>query len=244
MARRLDREIDQTIARLEHSDEADRDLISIVCHDLKDPLASIVMGAGFLRRTASPEDPAARRVIEAIARSADRMGLVVTDFHDLAKLEAGRLTVDRRPCDVVALIRGGLGSLEIQARERGVRFDVELPGRPTLVLCDRARILQIISKLVGNALKFTSADGHVVLRVVREGAEVTFAVEDTGRGIAEDRLKTIFEHAANARRTPRDGPGLGLAIARGLVELQGGRIAVESQAGKGSTFSFRLPSAE
>ena len=104
MARRIEHELDQAIVRLEGG-ESDKDLIAVVCHDLKDPLASIVMGAGFLKKTIPTDDAAARRVIEAIARSADRMSRIVTDFHDLAKLEAGNLPLEVRPCDVGAVLQ-------------------------------------------------------------------------------------------------------------------------------------------
>jgi signal transduction histidine kinase len=239
VARRIERELDQTIARLEGG-EADKDLIAVVCHDLKDPLASIVMGAGFLRKAVTVEDVAAKRVVEAIARSADRMGQVVADFHDLAKLEAGRLSVERQPCDVVAVLKGTLVPFETLAKEKGVDLEVDMPASLTIA-CDRARLGQIVGKLLGNALKFTPAGGHVAVKVAPEGEGVAVTVKDDGRGISSDRLPTIFDHGANARRTPRDGPGLGLAIARGLAELQGGAISVQSQPGEGSVFTFTLP---
>jgi signal transduction histidine kinase len=238
-ARRIERELEQTIARLEGT-EADKDLIAVVCHDLKDPLASIVMGAGFLRKALSTEDPAAKRVVEAIARSADRMGQVVGDFHDLAKLEAGRLAVEHQVCDVVVTLKGALAPFAAQAKEKGVQLEVEMP--PALTIhCDRARLIQTFGKILGNALKFTPANGRITVRVAAEGAGASITVEDNGRGIAADRLPTIFDHGANARRTPRDGPGLGLAIARGVTELQGGTITVRSQPGEGSAFTFTLP---
>jgi len=244
VARRIGRDLERALARLEGSD-ADRDLISIVCHDLKDPLASIVMGAGFLRKTATADDPTAARVVGAIARSADRMSQLIGDFHDLAKLEEGRLQVERRPCDVIAALRGALGPLETLAKERSINLELETPDSRAAVIahCDAARLVQIAGKLVANALKFTPAGGHVTVRVEPEGDAVRMSVRDTGRGIAEDRLPTIFDHVANARRVPRDGPGLGLAIVRGLVELQGGTVGVQSRVDEGSTFTVTLPAA-
>ena len=239
MARRIVRDLDEGIARLAGAD-ADHDLLSIVCHDLKDPLASIVMGAGFLKKTLSSADASSLRVVDAIGRSADRMALVVGDFHDLARLEAGRMQLDRRPCDVVALLQGAKTSFEAQASPQGVRLELELPPVPLTALCDRARLTQIVSKLVANAVKFTPPQGRVTIRVDREGQQVRVSVADTGRGIAPDRLPTIFDRRANARRTPRDGPGLGLAIVQGLVEGHGGNVHVESRVGEGSVFSFLL----
>ncbi|MDP9151478.1 MAG: HAMP domain-containing histidine kinase, partial [Myxococcota bacterium] len=219
IARRLGRELDEAIARLEGR-QPDKDLVSIICHDLKDPLASIVMGAGFLKKTMTGDDGASRRVVDAIVRSSDRMGHVVANFHDLAKLESGLLSIEVRPCDVTAALRGIMGPLGAQAQERGVILRFEAPPHPVLALADRARLLQIASNLVGNAIRFTAAEGTVVVGVGETEApgdanRVRVSVRDTGRGIAAERLPHLFDHAANARRTPRDGPGLGLAIVRG-----------------------------
>jgi signal transduction histidine kinase len=240
VARKIVREIEQSLARFEGKEATEADLISIVCHDLKDPLASIVMGAGFLRKTVPADDGAARRVVDAISRSTDRMSQVIGDFHDLAKLEAGRIALDLRPWDVAAVLHAAVPTFEPRARERGVRLELEVPHAPLIALSDRARLLQVVAKLVGNAIKFTGAEGRVVIRAEDGGGGVRVAVSDSGRGIPSDRLPSIFDHAANARRTPRDGPGLGLAIAQGLAELHGSKIEVESRVEKGSVFSFVL----
>lgn len=240
MARRLAHDLDQAILRL-RGEDVERDLLSVICHDLKDPLASIVMGAGFLKKTIAPQELPARRVIDAIARSADRMSQVIADFHDLARLDAGRLVLDRQACDVGSALRTAAASFETAAREASVRLDVELPDDPLFAFCDRARLVQIVSKLTGNAIRFTPSGGSIVVRASREAGSVRVSVTDTGRGIPADRVPTIFDYSANARRTPRDGPGLGLAIVKGLVELHGGRVAVESRVNEGSAFSFSLP---
>jgi signal transduction histidine kinase len=242
VAKRLTRELDEAIRRLEGK-EPEKDLVSIVCHDLKDPLASIVMGAGFLRKALPPDDGAARRVLEAIARSADRMNQVVGDFHDLAKLEGGLLQVDVRSCEVGGALEAAVAPFAAQAKEREVSLRLEPLTEPIVALCDRAKLAQIVSKLVGNALKFTRGGGQVVVQATREDGTVRISVRDTGRGIAPERLGDIFDRAVNARRSPRDGPGLGLAIARGLVELQGGTVGVESRPDEGSLFWFTLPAS-
>jgi signal transduction histidine kinase len=241
IARRVTRDIDLTLARLEGREPSDSDLIAIVCHDLKDPLASIVMGAGFLRKTLPAEDGAARRVVEAILRSTERMGQVIGDFHDLAKLDTGRIALELRVWDVVPILQAASTSFDTKARERGVHFELDVPATPVLALCDRARLLQVVAKLVGNAIKFTNAEGRVVLRAEPRPGRVRVVVSDSGKGIPPDRTATIFDHAVNARRTPRDGPGLGLAIAQGLLDLQRIKIDVASQVDQGSEFSFTLP---
>lgn len=243
VARRIIRDMEQALVRLEGKESNETDLIAIVCHDLKDPLASIVMGAGFLRKTISADDSAGRRVVEAILRSTDRMSQVIGDFHDLAKLETGRITLDVRPWDVVAILHPAATPLDAKARERGVHFDSDLPSTPIHALCDRSRLVQVVSKLVGNAIKFTNTEGRVTLRVESRPAGVRVAVSDTGKGIPPERTSSIFDHGVNARRTPRDGPGLGLAIAQGLLDLQQIKIDVHSQVDKGSEFSFTLPAS-
>jgi signal transduction histidine kinase len=240
LTRTLTRDLDAAIARL-GGNEPERDLVSIVCHDLKDPLASIVMGVGFLKRTIPAAESATRRVVDAISRSAERMSHVVGDFHDLAKLETGLLAIEPRPCDVVATLRGAMGRLEGEARDREIALTLEAPEKPPIAVCDHARLIQMVDKLVGNAIKFTPAKGRIVVRIESEGASVRVSVGDTGRGIPPERMSLIFDRAANARWTPRDGPGLGLAIVRGLAELQQGEISVKSTLGEGSTFSFTLP---
>jgi signal transduction histidine kinase len=241
--RRLEREVDAVIARVEGAN-APKDLLSIVCHDLKDPLASIVMGAGFLKKSNAVEGAGpTRRVVEAIARSADRMTTVITDFHDLAKLESGTLAIDPMAHDVVAVVRAACAPLEASAREHGVALAVESEREALLAKCDRTRAMQVVQKLVGNAVKFTASGGSVAVRVEVVESFARVSVRDTGRGIAPERLATIFDREANARQTPREGPGLGLAIVRALVELHGGRVTAESVPGVGSSFVFTLPRA-
>jgi signal transduction histidine kinase len=240
VATRLTRELDDAIRRLE-GHEAQADLISIVCHDLRDPLASIVMGAGFLRKTMPTDETAARRVVDAISRSAERLGQVVADFHDLAKLEAGRLSIEPRDWDIAAVLRPEIGKLRTPASERGVRVDFEGLDEPLVAAVDRVRVVQVVSKLVSNAVKFTPSGGRILVAIEGDETCVRIVVTDTGRGIAADRLATIFDRVANAQRSPRDGPGLGLGIVKGLVELHGGRATAESKVNEGSRFTVSFP---
>ena len=240
VARKVTRDLDEAIARLEGT-ESDRDLVSVVCHDLKDPLASIVMGAGFLKKAIPDDQAAPRRVVEAIARSAERLGHVVDDFHDFARLEAGLLTLDPRPSDVVEAARGVVTSLETRAQARKIALTLQASQGPLVAMCDPVRLIHMVTKLVDNALKFTPPDGRVTIGIEGEKDRVRVSVSDTGRGIPAERLPSIYDRAANARATPRDGPGLGLAIVRALVELHRGEISVESRVGGGSVFSFTLP---
>jgi|HubBroStandDraft_1064217.scaffolds.fasta_scaffold47671_2 signal transduction histidine kinase len=242
VARKLTQNLDDAIARFEGR-APDVDLVSAVCHDLKDPLASIVMGAGFLQKALASEDEGVRRAIKAITRSADRLGRLVSDFHDLAKLEVGRLPIDPRACDVSVTVGDAVERLASIAGERGVQVTFQAPDDPAMAHCDPVRVAQIVSNLVANAIRFTGAGGTVGVRV--EGGEtgIRVLVSDTGRGIPAERLASIFDHGANSGRTSRDGPGLGLAIVKALVEQQDGQVKATSTLGQGSLFEVTLPNA-
>src|SRR5580704_201902 len=240
VARKLIQNLDEAIARFEGTGPA-VDRISVLCHDLKDPLASVVMGAGFLRKTVAAQDDGVRRVINAISRAADQLGQLISDFHDLSKLENGRLSVSARPCDVTADLAAGIDGLASRAAERKVELVFEAPVGPAVAVCDPARMLQAVTNLVANAIRFTEAGGRVVIRVQSDEKWVRVVVSDTGRGIPADRLPTIFDPAANASRVSRDGPGLGLPIVKGLVELLHGRVTATSKEGEGSSFEVALP---
>jgi signal transduction histidine kinase len=238
VARKVLRELDEAIASLEGA-PPEKDLLSVVCHDLKDPLASIVMGSSFLRKTLPP-DEGTRRIVDAISRSAERMNQVVSDFHDLSRLEAGTLEIERRPCDIASVARSVVDVHAARAKELGVELQLDAPQAPVAASCDRARVAQMLGKLLANALKFTGSGGSVSVRIWAEGAEARLSVADTGRGIAEEHLNSIFDRTANARRKPRNGPGLGLPMVRGLAEAQGGTVTVTSRPGEGSTFVVAL----
>ncbi|MBC7541923.1 MAG: hypothetical protein H7338_04260 [Candidatus Sericytochromatia bacterium] len=127
---------------------------------------------------------------------------------------------------------------------QGLQLDLSLPADLRLVVADRERTLQVLSNLIGNAIKFTPAGGTISVRVMGQGAVVCVSVRDTGSGIPADRQALVFDRFWQAEKSRRQGAGLGLAISKGIVEAQGGTIWVESMVGAGSTFSFTLPVAE
>ena len=243
------RAVDEALARAtpQAAEESPRktrkDLISVICHDLKDPLASIVMGAGFLKKVLPEGDSlaSARRVVDAILRSSARMNSVVDDFHALGKLETSTLSLDRHPHDGGAIVHAAFDAFVQRAAEKSIALTLAAPDTTAAIICDRAHVLNALSKLIGNALKFTPAGGTITLILEARDDGLWFAVRDTGRGIAEERLATVFDREVNALQTPRDGPGLGLAIVKGITALHGGRSGVESTLGAGSTFWMSLP---
>lgn len=214
-------------------------MLAIVSHDLKDPLNSMVMGCEILRDTAS--DPATRRRIEIMRRSAQRMDHLIHDLLDLASLDHGTLSVNRQPCAVDALIDDVFETFAPPAAERSIvlKRDVEA-GLPQLH-CDRERVHQVLSNLLNNAIKFTPTGGHVELTVQPDAGQIVFCVSDSGPGIAAEQLPYVFDRFWQANRNARVGTGLGLSIAKAIVEGHGGTIAVRSTSGAGSAFEFRLP---
>jgi signal transduction histidine kinase len=221
---------------------AREELVAIVSHDLKTPLATISMSTSLLLDQLSPDQRSdVRRSIERIQRSADRMGRLIRDLLDLAKLDEGHLSIDLAPHETGRLISDAIEPFRGEATARSLHLEQQVAPGAEWAQCDRERILQVIANLVGNAVKFTPEGGGIFIRAERAERELIVSVRDTGRGIAEDERARIFDRYWQAKETAHKGTGLGLSIAKGLVELHGGRIWVVSQVGAGSTFFFTLP---
>ncbi|MDO9018472.1 MAG: sensor histidine kinase [Deltaproteobacteria bacterium] len=233
---------EQRAADAQRATQARDEVLAIVSHDLRNPLASIVAAAALIGQTA--EDTAGvRRRSAVIQRSAARMTSLIGDLLDVSRIEAGGLALERAPHAVDALVAEAVEHQRALAEERGVRLRAELPGALPRVDCDRDRVLRVFANLLGNALKFTPAGGDIVVRAALDGAAVRVSIADTGRGIAAEHLPHLFDRYWQARSDNHGGAGLGLAIVKGLVEAHGGRLSVESTPGAGSTFSFTLPLA-
>jgi PAS domain S-box-containing protein len=221
--------------------QAREDLMAVVSHDLRNPLSVILVSATLALRARPPGD-ANRRNIEAIRRSALRMDRLIGDLLDASTIEAGRLSIETAVQPVDVIVRDAIEALEAPAAQKRIRLEA-IGGDNVGVFCDRSRMLQVFSNLIGNATKFTPEGGSITVRVEPGGHEVSFYVIDTGPGIPEDQLPRLFDRFWQAKRTARLGTGLGLTIAKGIIEAQGGHIGVESQLGIGSTFFFTLPRA-
>jgi PAS domain S-box-containing protein len=239
------------VTELKHAEEEARrathvreELLAIVAHDLRTPLSSIRTSAGLLERVAGRAgDERVEKTIQIIARSTERMDRLISALLDFALIQAERLTVERRPVDVAGIVQETVEMFRPAASEKEIRIDghcvedLRLHG-------DRDRVLQVLSNLVGNAIKFTPEGGSVTLRAERSGSDALFSVFDTGLGIVEEEMPHIWERYWQARRgRATGGVGLGLSIAKGLVEAHGGRIWVESRSEGGTTFHFTIPLA-
>ena len=220
------------------------EMLAVVAHDLRNPLNTVAMSCSLLLEAVSAaERPLEQRQLTIMRRATDRMSRLIQDLLDVKRIEQGRLAIDPRPQAIGALVQDALDMLRPLADAQGLTLDAELPGDLPKVLADPPRIQQVLSNLVGNAIKFTPRGGRITLNARPEPAEVCLAVIDTGPGIPADQLPHIFSRFWQAKRADKRGIGLGLAIARGIVEAHRGRIWVESHVGEGSTFYFTVPVA-
>jgi signal transduction histidine kinase len=178
-----------------------------------------------------------------IQRSLNKAGRLIDDLLDMTRIEGGRLEIEAKGMSPEELVRDTLQMLAPLAASASLELEVDMrPGLPR-VQADEQRLQQVFSNLIGNAIKFTPAGGHVLVAAERREGLVCFAVSDTGTGIPPEDLPHLFDRFWQAQRADRRGAGLGLAIVKAIVEAHGGRIWVESTPGKGSTFYFTLPIA-
>ncbi len=218
------------------------EVLSVVSHDLKNPLAAIDLGVQMLLRNKAAA-PAHQAIARRIASAVKSMKSLIQNLLDSAKFESGHLTLERAEHGIRDTLSELLTIQEPLANDRSIHLEVELPDPGLTASFDPERIGQVLSNLVGNAIKFTRPGGTVRVRTEPSVEGICFSVSDTGPGIPAEQLPRIFDRYWQARETARYGTGLGLAIAKGLVEAHGGRIWVESAVGSGSTFYFTLPRA-
>jgi signal transduction histidine kinase len=195
---------------------------------------------------ALPKDVTER--VEIMRQAAAQIDALIQDLLDVTRLEAGRLTVSAHDVEPKPLVEAALYALHTLSRGGGVTLEATYEEPLPLVHADPERVTQLLSNLVGNALKFTPAEGRVHVHVEpQEGdAGVVVSVSDTGAGIPADQLPHVFDRfyqASSGRKGRRHGAGLGLTIARGIVEAHGGTISIESAPGRGTTVRFTLPRA-
>jgi signal transduction histidine kinase len=218
------------------------ELMGIVAHDLRNPLGAIALKAAWLRRGADSERT--RQQAESIEHVSLRMERLIRTMLDVTTMQASRFSVTPKPCAVEDLLHETMEMFGPLSESKQVRFEQSLKEPGLVIRAEWERVLQVLSNLLGNALKFTPQSGQVTLSVDRDGAMARFAVLDSGPGIPPQNLTSIFERFWKDETPGKKGTGLGLYIAKGIVDAHGGRIWVESEVGQGARFYFTLPIAE
>lgn len=246
----------QLFLEVQRADEAKSEFVSTVSHELKVPMTSI---QGYARlMTLGAAGPLSQQQLEfadTILRNVERMGNLITDLLDLSRIESGRIQISPRPVDLSKIAQDAVRSMQDQLAARDHSLEVEIPGSLPGVYVDPARIIEVWINLLSNACKYTPRGGRIrawaqeydnAAADPTDGRWILCAVEDNGVGIAPEDQERVFEQFYRVERPDTDGEegtGLGLSISRSIVELHGGRIWVESESGKGSTFLFTLPIA-
>ena len=219
-----------------------RDVLAMVTHDLRSPLSIIVINAGLI--VAETNETASRESAQDVLRATACMERLLVDLLDVARIESGILRIVKRVHDVGVLMAEVLRSYRPLFAARGQTFDVHVPATAVLASFDHGRIVQVLSNLLGNAMKFTPSRGAVDMRLAVRDDAVELALHDNGPGVSEQARAHLFERFSQIDSEERHGLGLGLYIARSIVEAHGGRIWVESELGRGTTFRSTLPRSE
>lgn len=230
-------------SQLQKAIKSREDILAIVSHDLKNPVSSISLTAQMLGRSRDIDIQHLHKFAERIQRSTTQMQQLIRDLLDFAKLESGTFSLDIYAEKFSEVLGPIIDGFRIQAEARNQILKVNIPEDLPMIACDSARLGQVISNLLANAIKFSPEGGSIAVSVQKQEIAVVISVSDTGSGIPSEQLSKIFDRYWQAEEAKNLGSGLGLAIAKGIVESQGGRIWVESEIGRGSTFNFTVPFA-
>jgi signal transduction histidine kinase len=225
---------------LENVENRRRELISDLTHELRTPLTVV---RGYLEELADHRIEPSEELFQKMVQETQRLERLTSDLQELSKAEAGYLSINRQPIQLYPLLESLVEKFRDQLLEDGPILQLESPRDLPLVFADLDRTEQILVNLLGNAIRYTE-NGSITLKAWREKKWLWLAIFDTGIGIDQEDISLIFERfwrADKSRSRYSGGTGIGLAIARRLVELQGGKIEVESELGKGSQFRFCLP---
>lgn len=234
----------QDITYLKELDKMKSDFVSTVSHDLRSPLTNISGHAALLPEVGELNETQ-QEFVEVIKLSVAKMTTLIDNLLDLGKIEA-RVEMEMKPCQLVLVINEAVESLREQAGVKEIVLQLDLPPELPLVQGNQVRLDQVVSNLVGNAVKFTPKGGMVTVSAREEKGKVAVEVKDTGIGIAPEAQVHLFEkfyRVSSEETRGIEGTGLGLAIVKSIVEGHGGRVWVESEPGRGSTFGFALPIA-
>ncbi len=245
LARRVSLTIDNALlyAEAQRATRARDEMLGVVAHDLRSPVNTVTLSASFIRRRLKKQggDPEQLESIEGILRATSSMNRLIGDLLDVVRMESGHLSMQRSRWPAAQLVNDAAEAHRAQLASARLELRLEFPGELPEVFVDAERIHQVFTNLMGNAIKFTPPGGVVTIGAALEEGAVVFRLTDSGPGIPEEQLPHLFDRFWQARPHDRRGAGLGLAIAKGIVEAHGGRIWARSKPGEGSTFFFSIP---
>lgn len=222
--------------------QAREEVLGVVAHDLRNPLSTIITSTDMLLQE-NLEPTRRTELLEVALRNGRQMNRLIGDLLDTVRMHAGKFTLDLEDVAVVTIFRQAEEMFRPIAEKRAIFLEAVPPDDGVTVRADPFRVSQILGNIVGNAIKFTPEQGSVTIRAAANGNHVAIHVTDSGPGIAPADIEHLFDDFWQARRNDHRGVGLGLAIAKGVVEAHGGMIWCDSAPGRGSTFSFTLPRA-
>ena len=220
------------------------DVLAIVSHDLKNPLATIELAVTLLRGFKQIPENRVREFVNRVQRSTDQMETLIADLLDFARIQSGTFSVSISAVKLGEAVMPAINRMRALAEAKRQTLEADIPSSLPSVAIDAHRIGQVVSNLISNAIKFTPLEGTIRVLARLRDHQVVVSVEDTGPGIPQEHLSKIFDRFWRTPGTKQKGSGLGLAIAKGIVEAHGGTIWAESQLGKGSSFLFTVPLAE
>jgi len=219
------------------------EVLGVVAHDLRNPAATIIMQATAMKRRGREPERRNQKAIDSILRTARRMNSLIDDLLDVTLIEAGQLRIDYARLPTRQLILDAVEPQRPLASSGAIDLVLQLADDLPDVRGDQDRLTQVLANLIGNAVKFTPVEGRVTIGAASRDSEVLFWVADTGCGIAPEGLPHVFDRFWQAVKGAHHGVGLGLPVARGIVEAHGGHIWVESILGRGTIFFFTVPTA-
>ena len=242
----LENDLARQVQREQQAVRARDELVAVVSHDLRNPMTIISMLCGMMQKAFSSDGThSSRRIssaIDTMQQASSRMNVLLEDLLDTSKIEAGRYTIAQQPLDVSQIFEEAYSLLAPLATDKSV--ELTFHAEPDLkISADPERLFQVLSNLIGNAIKFTPAQGKIGVVAMSDGQQIVFSVRDSGRGISPEQLPHIFERYWTAKEHNASGTGLGLYISQGIIKAHGGQLLAESKLGEGSEFRFTVPKA-
>jgi len=238
--------LEEANRELRKLDELKSEFVASVTHEFRTPLNSISeVFSMIMEGVADPKTEQGKRVLHAAENSLERLTVLIDDLLDFSRLEAGKLRLNKASCEPKAIVTEAVGTMEALARKSGISLNYSVAPDLPKIYADRSRIIQVLTNLIDNAIKFTPQKGKIDIRVeLADHRKIQFSVSDTGKGVPEVDLGRIFqrfEQVKDPSGTKTIGTGLGLSICKDIVKMHQGNIGVESSLGKGSKFYFVLP---